>query len=142
MTTGTDRDLQCVCVCVCVCACVRVFVCLCVCVLERVYVCTVLGHGLKMVTLQPQPLSSSQHGDHPFAVCDGPTKRPQQMPISGWPPCRSACDIVNVTWQPASSQCMVILAVASQQTYFVSDCTCQNIRLAESAHATSTVATI
>ena len=27
-------------------------------------------------------LSVSQQGDHPFAVCDGPTKRPQQMRIS------------------------------------------------------------
>ena len=28
-------------------------------------------------------MSNKVQGDHPFAVCDGPTKRPQQMRISG-----------------------------------------------------------
>ena len=28
-------------------------------------------------------MSKKEQGDHPFAVCDGPTKRPQQMRISG-----------------------------------------------------------
>ena len=30
----------------------------------------------------PPNIFPSQQGDHPFAVCDGPTKRPQQMRIS------------------------------------------------------------
>ena len=72
-----------VCVCVCVCVCVRVCVCVCVCACVRmggwcvcVCVCAEWQNTL------PPNLFPSQQGDHPFAVCDGPTKRPQQMRIS------------------------------------------------------------
>ena len=76
--------------CVCVCACVVLCACLCVrvCVfvflflfvfvLLFVFVCV-------CVRSDRMPCHQSflrQQGDHPFAVCDGPTKRPQQMRIS------------------------------------------------------------
>ena len=45
--------------------------------LQCVCVCGVTEYPVTNIKLSPLP-----QGDHPFAVCDGPTKRSQQMRIS------------------------------------------------------------